>query len=181
METTNNNIGFTNSFPLGVNDEYLPLTPSDSHSFFTDYSINHCHHFLWKLVKMAFTGGLNHLDRKERLNLMSFYENLIDFLKSIYADYHKEREARSTGQESTQFEMEKKGTLLKGLFDFLESASPERLNRNLSKMVIDCIPRNRNLGNADFDEFLIDLEKLNALLEFLDIETKDYQPWNDEL
>ena len=112
---------------------------------------------------------------------MSFYEHMVDFLRLLYTDFDKKKEISSTEQENIQLEMEKKGTLLKGLFEFLESASPERLNRNLSKMVIDYIPRNKNFGNPDFDEFLIDLEKLNALLDFLDVETRDYQPWNDEL
>ena len=181
METKNTNAGFTNNFPLQVNDEYNPIIPGTWKSFFTDYSLNQCHHYLWKLVRMAFTGRKNNLDHKQLSNLMSFYENMVNFLRLLYADFEKQKEISSTEQKSTQLEMKKRGTLLEGLFEFLECASPERLNRNLSKMVIDYIPRNKNFGNDDFDEFLIDLEKLNALLDFLDVETKDYQPWNDEL
>jgi hypothetical protein len=51
--------------------------------FFASYNIDEAHEYLWQLFKLSVAGNAGLLNKKERNNVVSFYENLQDLLMKL--------------------------------------------------------------------------------------------------
>ena len=52
--------------------------------FYGYYNLEESQQLLWELLKIAISGKRNQISKKEWANLISFYENLDDFLTQSY-------------------------------------------------------------------------------------------------
>lgn len=63
-----------------------PGTELANHSFFTDYNLEYSHYYLWQLFRLAFTGNLKSLNKKEKENITTFYKQLEQLLTCLYSE-----------------------------------------------------------------------------------------------
>jgi len=52
--------------------------------FTEDYGLEDCHHLLWQLLSIGFSGNLQGLSRREKDNIASYYKRLELLLTAIY-------------------------------------------------------------------------------------------------
>ncbi|PWG81190.1 hypothetical protein [Pararcticibacter amylolyticus] len=68
--------------------------------FILNYDETYSREYLWTLVRCAVTGEFGSLSRKQRSELMIFYENLDTLLSDIYKYTSEAEKSRKEGGDS---------------------------------------------------------------------------------
>ncbi len=93
------------------------------------------------------------------------YDKEDDFLEQLVRELNRETEQFFTSK------------LLKEFVSFVETVPPERLNRNIRNIFMDFLSFNKSGFPIDFEDYLLDLERLHHLLDIAEKETRN---WNRE-
>lgn len=120
----------------------------DNHNFLLEYE------YLDKMIEVAY------LFNKEKEKF--YYNDEEEYLDQLIQQLNKDGKNIMTK------------TLISTFYSFLQNVPPERLNRNLRKMLFDFLRFNKGGLPEDFDDLLIDLQDL---MELLDIAQKEIKAW----